>query len=589
MKKTNLKFLATLLAITTLIWGCGLGKMVKKYPEVKYEVKPEILETNGGKISVTVTGTLPAKYFHKKAVVDFTPVLKYNGGEYALKSLTLQGESIKGDGTVISKTKGGAFSYTDVITYKPEMNKSELVVDCKAKLGKKEVVLTSRKLADGVIYTSTRVVSDEKSVLSVKENTPELETFVKEVAVSKTADIYFAYEKSDINMKLPGNVKEANIKALNELKEFALNNWVKNKMELSAWASPEGEEKYNENLSKDRAKSAEKYFRSELAAQYKKMNAAVKDAKYKDTLKIVSTAKGEDWEGFVKAVGASTIADKNVIMNVVNSQPDKDKREKEIKNMALVYKEIENSILPDLRRAEITINGVKPAKSDAELAKLAVSNPDSLSLVELLYSAELTQDNNARISIYKATVTKFPKDWRAYNNLGYCYLQAKNADDAQKILEQGNALQANKGMILNNLGVAACMKKDYDAAKSYFETAQANGQDASYNLALISLRKGDYAAAVGSFGALKCNYNLALAQLLTKDNANAQTNLECAPKTAESYYLMAVLGARTGNVGMIAENLKNAIKEDAKYREQAKDDREFLKFFNNAQFQDAIK
>ena len=77
--------------------------------------------------------------------------------------------------------------------------------------------------------------------------------------------------------------------------------------------------------------------------------------------------------------------------------------------------------------------------------------------------------------------------------------------------------------------------------------------------------------------------------MLTKDNTNAQSNLECAPKTAESYYLLAVLGARTGNVGMIAENLKNAIAADAKYREQAKDDREFLKFFNNAQFMDAVK
>ena len=585
MKKTNLKFLATLLAITTLLWGCGLGKMIKKYPEVTYKVVPEVLETNGGKINVTVTGTVPAKYFNKKAVVDFTPVLKFNGGEYALKSLTLQGEKAKGDGTVINSKTGGSFTYTDVVTYKPEMNKSELLVDCKAKLGKKEAVLTSRKLADGVIYTSTRVVSDEKSVLSIKENTPELPTLEKSVPVTKTADIYFAYEKSDINMKVPGNMKEENIKKFNELKEFALNNWVKNKFELSAWASPEGEEKYNENLSKDRAKSAEKYFRTELAALYKKLN----NAKYNDTLKISSNAKGEDWEGFVKAVGASDIKDKSVILNVVNSQTNFDKREKEIKNMTIVYKEIENTILPNLRRAEITITGVKPAKTDAELAKLAVSNPDSLNLVELLYSAELTQDNSARTSIYKSAVAKFPKDWRAYNNLGYCYLIAKNADDAQKILEQANALQANKGMILNNLGVAACMKKDFEAAKSYFETAQANGQDAGYNLALISLRKGDYAGAIGSFGALKCNYNLGLAQLLTKDNTNAQSNLECAPKTAESYYLLAVLGARTGNVGMISENLKNAIKEDAKYREQAKDDREFLKFFNNAQFMDAIK
>ncbi|MEI7594470.1 MAG: tetratricopeptide repeat protein [Bacteroidota bacterium] len=585
MKKVNLKFLLTLLAISTIVWGCGLKKMIKKYPEVKYEVQPQVLESHGGKINVTVTGTIPAKYFHKKAIVDFTPVLKYNGGEYALKSLTLQGEKAKGTGTVISKKTGGSFTYTDVITYKPEMNKSELIVNCKVNAGKKELFLGDRKLADGVIYTSERVVSDENIVLSVKENTPDMPYFEKEVLTTKKANIYFAYQLYAINMNLPNNKKEENVKALTELKDFVLNNWVKRNFDLTAWASPEGEERYNQGLSDNRAKAAEKYFRAELAAQYKKMMKA----KYNDTLKINSAAKGEDWEGFVKSVQGSTLADKSVILNVVNSQPDVQKREQEIKNMTIVYKEIENDILPSLRRAEITVVGLKPARTDAEIAKLSASNPDSLSLVELLYAAELTEDNNARVNIYKSVVEKFPKDWRAYNNLGYCYLKLNNIEEAQKVLEQGNSIVANKGMILNNLGVAASWKKDFEAAKSYFESAQANGQDASYNLALISIRKGDYAGAIGLLGELKCNYNKGLAQLLSKDNAGAQESLDCAKKTAEVYYLTAVLGARTNNVGMIAENLRNAIAADAKYREQAKDDREFLKFFNNSQFTDAIK
>lgn len=585
MKKVNLKFLLTVLAISTFVWGCGLKKMVKMYPEVKYEVQPQVLETHGGKINVTVTGTIPAKYFHKKAIVDFTPVLKYNGGEYALKSLTLQGEKATGSGTIISKKLGGSFTYTDVITYKPEMNKSELIVNCKVNAGKKELFLGDRKLADGVIYTSERVVSDENIVEAKKENTPNMPYFEKEVLMTKKASIYFAYQQYALNMNLPQNKKEENVKALNELKDFVLNNWVKKSFDLNAWASPEGEERYNQGLSDNRAKTAEKYFRAELAAQYKKMMKA----KYKDTLKINSIAKGEDWEGFVKAVQGSTIADKNVILNVVNSQADVQKREQEIKNMTIVYKEIENEILPALRRADITVVGLKPARTDAEIAKLSTQSPDSLSLVELLYAAELTQDVAARIEVYKSLVSKFPKDWRAYNNLGYCYLKQNNIEEAQKVLEQGNAIEANKGMILNNLGVAASWKKDFEAAKSYFESAQANGQDASYNLALISIRKGDYAAALGSMTEVKCNYNKGLAQILSKDNAGAQESLDCAPKTAETYYLLAVLGARTGNVGMIAENLRNAIAADAKYREQAKDDREFLKFFNNSQFTDAIK
>jgi hypothetical protein len=51
-----------------------------------------VLETHGGEVDVTIRGTYPENYFNKKAIVEVTPVIVYDGGETALKSIMLQGK-----------------------------------------------------------------------------------------------------------------------------------------------------------------------------------------------------------------------------------------------------------------------------------------------------------------------------------------------------------------------------------------------------------------------------------------------------------------------------------------------------------------
>ena len=592
MRKINFKSLATLLVVAVFIASCGLGKMVKKYPTVKYEVKPEVLESNGGKISVTVNGTIPPKYFNKKAVVDFTPVLKYEGGEVALKTMTIQGEKVKGDGTVIKTTEGGSFSYTDVITYKPEMNKSELRVNAKAKLGKKEVPLGDRKLADGVIYTSERVNEDWVSVIADHK-------FQKEVIISKDANLYFPFAQDKIDMKLSNNKNKDNAKLLSDLEDFAVNGWKRKDIEVNAWASPEGEVNLNQDLSEKRAKAAQEFFTKFIEEKInkdakeliKKDKKALKEFKpLKDSTKYANKAHGEDLDGFRAEIEKSNFKDKGAILNVVSQQVDISKRQTEINNMVHVYKEIEDKILPNLRRAIIKVNMMKPSRTDEQIALLSTTHPDSLNVEELLYAATLTKDLNTKLKIYKSATTQFAQDWRGYNNAGYIDLALNNNEEAATMFEKANTLAPNNGIVLNNQGVVAAKKKDYDNAKTLFETAQTNGQNSSYNVGIIQLKKGEYAAALGAFSSLTCNYNLALAQLLSKDNASASTTLDCIKeKTAMSYYLMAVVGARTNNVGMVAEGLAKAIQLDSKYKAQAKDDREFLKLNANSQYLDLVK
>ena len=67
---------------------------------------------------------------------------------------------------------------------------------------------------------------------------------------------------------------------------------------------------------------------------------------------------GEDWEGFDMLMRSSEIKDKRRITKIVNSVEDLEKREQAIRDMAELYEAIEKDILPQLRKAEITIKSL---------------------------------------------------------------------------------------------------------------------------------------------------------------------------------------------------------------------------------------
>ena len=67
------------------------------------------------------------------------------------------------------------------------------------------------------------------------------------------------------------------------------------------------------------------------------------------------------------------------------------------------------------------------------------------------------------------------------------------------------------------------------------------------------------------------------------------TNLDCATETAEVAYLKAIIGARRENNTMVYQNLRRAIQLDPAYKEEASKDREFIRYFNVAEFQELVR
>jgi len=569
--------------------GSGLGKMVKNYGLVSVKATPEVLEEKGNIIKVKINGTIPPKYFAKNAGMILQPYLVYEGGKTALEPILLKGENVVGDGTPITYENGGTFEQGEVIAYSPDMNKSKLVIVPVVYSAKKGTLATvgdvqtaakhqmvdKHKIADGVIYTSERIVND--LCYSVAKHGYE-----KETIITKKAALYFAKNRYNINPKEKLNTTEASMKYRKELHEFIARGWKIKSIEIHGFASPEGEESFNEGLSEKRAQAMHKACVKNMKELLKK---AGHDPEQLDKIKFNIFPHGADWKGLIKLVKKSDLADQNSIINKIKRPLTERQKEKEIRNLMAVYPVIADEMLPVLRRAKIAVSSYQPKKSDEEIAKLAVSSPDDLDIYELLYAASMAECSK-KLDIYKTIMKKYPKCWKSKNNAAVILMKHGKVDKAMKLLEDAHKMYPQVDLMVNNIGIAHAYKGDFMKAEKYFLKAKELGRKCVHNFGVIEIHKGNYAKAAKLMSDMECRYNAALAFLLNEDYSKAEKNLKCVKTNkAAAAYLLAVIGARTNNTSMLFNYLVEAIKLDEAYKAQAKDDREFIKFENDAQFQ----
>jgi hypothetical protein len=86
-------------------------------------------------------------------------------------------------------------------------------------------------------------------------------------------------------------------------------------------------------------------------------------------------------------------------------------------------------------------------------------------------------------------------------------------------------------------------------------------------------------------------YNAALAKLLSGDKEGAMSTLDASPDkdSAKGLYLKAVISARKGDASGVLSNLTSSIQKDAAMKAMAAEDREFLKWFNDASFKALVQ
>ena len=563
---TKKLYLPLLMAMVVALFSSCSKKMGPLSADY-FTVTPQVLEAVGGKVPATINGKFPEKYFNKKAVVEVTPVLKWNGGEAKGQPATFQGEKVEGNNQSISYKMGGSYTMKTSFDYVPEMAKSELYLEFKATIGKKEVTIPAVKIADGVISTSELVNN------TLGNANPALgeDAFQRIIKEKHDANIMFLIQQANIRSSELKTAKEFNKEVANV--NEAANKKISN-IEVSAYASPDGGVSLNTTLAENRENNTTKMLNKDLKKA--KIEAPI-DAKY----------TAQDWEGFQELVSKSNIQDKELILRVLSMYQDPAQREQEIKNISSVYKTLADEILPQLRRSRLTLNYEIIGKSDEEIAKLASSNPSELNIEELLYAATLTNDPAKQEAIYTQATKQFPNDYRAYNNLGKLAYQAGNIDKAESYFKKAANVNASPEVNMN-LGLVSLMKGDKAAAEAYFGKA-AGTKELGESMGNLYIAQGQYERAVNSFGDSKTN-SAALAQILAKDYNKAKNTLANVERPdAYTDYLMAVLGARTNNSSMVTSSLKSAVAKDPSLAKKAATDLEFAKYFTNADFMSIAK
>jgi tetratricopeptide (TPR) repeat protein len=560
MKKQSIKGLAFFAVAGSLVSSCDLLK------DLDYKVTPSPLEMHADSVRVKVEVTLPSKGIKKKAYAEITPKLAGT----SLKPITIAGEKATANGNVVPYKAGGKVTYTDVVAYKPEFETTELIVTGKVYKGGKEKKgqFDDTEIAKGTIITPYLVNKDFK-VIYAKDD------FKRVTEQTTAAQFNYLKGKSDVRAT---EMKDKDITDLGTWLAAAQSNPKINikSINITGFASPEGEEDKNNSLSSDRSNTAKK----------SAMEVAKKAKNDKGQTEIYNLAgKGEDFDGFKVELAKNTTIkqeDKDLIMRVLQMYADPKQRETEMRNLGKSFTELDKSIFPLLRRAEVVVVYDLTGYSDEELKSISASDPQKLTLEELLFTATLTEDLNEKLRLYREAEKKDPSDYRAANNVGAVLYQQGKVAEAKSQFEKANGLKDN-AISKNNLGAVAGVNGDRTKAADLFKQANGAGEEVSYNNGILAIQNGKYSDAVSAFGSTD-SFNKALAQLLNGDAAAAVKTIDNSndKESGQGYYLKAIAAARQNKITDVVSNLKSAIAKDAAWKTKAGKDREFLKYAEDA-------
>jgi outer membrane protein OmpA-like peptidoglycan-associated protein len=568
MKKQGIKSLAFIAAAGLMTTSCDLLK------DLDYAVTPDPLEMHGDSVRIKVDVTFPEKGIRKKAYAEITP--SFGGQE--LRTVTVVGEKATANGQVIPFKPGGTLVYEEVVAYTPEMENTELTVTGKVYKGDKEKgEIEETKLADATIVTPLLVHKDFRVILSKDK-------FERVTEENHNAQINYLKGRYEVR------TSELRMDDIKELESFLAMAQTNPKVEvksikITGYASIEGEEDKNNTLSQDRSNSA-KEATMKLSAKKEVANEMAQKEE-----SFITTGKGEDYEGFKKALAASSMdkGEKDLIIRILDMYSSSSQREQEIRNLGKTFTYLDKNVFPAQRRSEIVVVYAQIGFSDEELVALSKSNIDTLNVEELLFTATLTPDLNEKLRLYKEGERLFPEDYRPANNTGAVLYMQNKMSEAKAQFEKANNIQDNPES-KNNLGAIAGVQGDRENAKALFAEADGAGDEVSYNEGIIAIQDGAYSDAISSFGG-EATFNKALAQLLDKDYASAKTTIDNSSEaeSAHGYYLKAIIGAREDNLDGVVSNLKAAFAKDASLKSKAMNDREFLKYAENASFTSIVK
>ena len=562
MTYRNLLKITTALLLAVLVSSCACR--LKPLNGSAAQVDPNPLTLVGTQIPGQVRLTLPAKWCHKRAIVNITPQLRYAGTSVTGQTVTIQGENVRDNYQTISYERGGSVIVPFAFEYKPGMEQSDLYLTFTATIKGKKVNLPAIKVARGTIMTA--------GLASISDVTPALarDAFQRVIKEQYTADLKFLINRAEVR------AAELNKREVKDWQDVVDNAYqVPNQevdIEIQAYASPDGAQDFNERLSAQRERNTSSVVARQLGKKKIEVNAHY---------------TAEDWDGFQKLLEASNIQDKELVLRVLSMYPDPEDREREIRNLSHVFTQLADEILPELRRSRLNANVRIIGKSDDELKMFMAQRPGRLTVEEILYTATLYDNAKDQMNAYQQATQLYPKDYRAYNNIGTLYLAQGNYEQAANYFAKAQKIQPNAASNMNE-ALLALNRGDLAEAQRLMGSA-VEVPEAGQGIGLLQMHEGKYADAIRSFGNTPSN-TLAIAQIMQGQYADATRTLAAvAQPNGETAYLKAVVAARTNDLQALISNLRSAIAQDRSYALRAQRDLEFAAFSQTPEFVALVK
>ncbi len=583
MKKSNV-VLAVLTGLAIL--GCNpLKNMVKLAEQQQVDVVPNPLELHGDSVKLDVSVVLPAKMLPEEFVYTLTGFYKYGESETEIGKMDFDAADFPDSKTTTSrKSESFSFAYADGMA----VGDVEVMGTGTDKKKNQSGDTPRYPVAKGLIVTSLLA----EDVFYAAYADPGY-TDQEELAPTNV-DFYFEQGSAVLRRSETRSDKGK------EFSAFIADKNVTKTVTITGTHSPEGTETINSDLSENRAKAIEKYYRAQMRRyDYKEMA---------DSIQFILKPVIQDWTEFKDALGSyegASDEQKSEIVKIVNGQGTFEDKEKALQGLDS-YDAIFKDIYPGLRTAKTEVLTVIEKKSNAEISVLAkqlvaedTTVTDSLSNGELLFAATLTPSLEEKESIYKLA-TKQSGSWQAHNNLGAVYIemaQAAEGDERNQKIEMAitqleiAAKKKNAAEVQANMASAYALQGNKAQAYKAANAALGNnpGKHASGINGVkgaLEVKMGDYQSALTSLAGAEetaqIAFNKGLAQLLNQDYDNATAGfgnaLELDAEYAKAYYASAIAAARSGNEAEILSNLKSAVEKDPTLKEKALTDLEFRDF-----------
>ena len=156
-------------------------------------------------------------------------------------------------------------------------------------------------------------------------------------------------------------------------------------------------------------------------------------------------------------------------------------------------------------------------------------------------------------------------------------------DAASRAFTKALQMEPKNATYNYNNGLIALNNGNIAKAQEFFGNAGGVGPALNYANGCIAILNCEYGKAVSLFGDSKSN-NAALANILNNNYTAAMNILNAVPApNAMTYYLKAIVAARTNDVNALINNLSTAIQMNPDLAIKAALDVEFLPFADNDQ------